>query len=244
VLGKGKVSGAIAPSATGRQVTLAAADAGMLIKGLFGFGSMKGGVLNLNATLSPVETAKNKAPLDYAGKLTIRDFKVTDQPFLARLFAAGSLGGVTDLLQGGGISFDKMEVPFRAQNDAITIHDARAAGPAIGITADGYIDRAQNQIALKGTLAPVYGLNSVLGAIPLLGDVLVSKKGEGIIGMTYSVSGDADQPTLSVNPLAALAPGIFRRIFEGSMPVAPQPAAPAQQQPQANTGKPATPPEQ
>jgi hypothetical protein len=244
VLGKGKVTGAITPSAAGRQVTLTADDAGLLVKGLFGFGSMKGGALNLSATLSPVETAKNKAPLDYAGKITIRDFKVTDQPFLARLFAAGSLGGITDLLQGAGISFDKMEAPFRAQNDVITIHDARAAGPAIGITADGYIDRGHNQIALKGTLAPVYGLNSVLGAIPLLGDVLVSKKGEGIIGMTYSVSGDADQPSLSVNPLAALAPGIFRRIFEGSMPVAPQPAAPTQQSPRANTAKPATPQQQ
>ncbi|MGN6149622.1 MAG: hypothetical protein ACTHPD_13870, partial [Rhizomicrobium sp.] len=72
----------------------------------------------------------------------------------------------------------------------------------------------------------------------------VSKQGEGIIGMTYSVSGDADQPSLSVNPLAALAPGIFRRIFEGSMPVPPQPATPPAQQPQANTGKPATPQQQ
>jgi hypothetical protein len=244
LLGKGKISAAITPSSAGRQVTLTADDAGLLVKGLFGFGSMKGGALNVSATLSPVATAKNKAPLDYAGKVTIRDFKVTDQPFLARLFAAGSLGGVSDLLQGEGITFDKMEIPFRAQNDAITIHDARAAGPAIGITADGYIDRAHNQIALKGTLAPVYGLNSVLGAIPLLGDVLVSKQGEGIIGMTYSMSGDADQPTLSVNPLSALAPGIFRRIFEGSMPVAPLPATPPAQQPQANTGKPSTPQQQ
>lgn len=243
-LGKGKIAGSIAPSDAGRRVTLTADDAGMLIKGLFGFESMRGGTLDLNATLSPVALVKGKAPLDYAGTITIKDFKVTNQPFLARLFAAGSLGGVVDLLRGEGISFDKMEVPFRAQNDAITIHDARAAGPAIGITADGYIDRARNQIALKGTLAPVYGLNSVLGAIPILGDVLVSKKGEGIIGMTYSVSGDADQPNLSVNPLAALAPGILRRIFEGSMPVAPQPAAPAEQQPPANAGKPATPPQQ
>ena len=109
---------------------------------------------------------------------------------------------------------------------------------SLGITADGYLDRATNQIALKGTLAPVYGLNSVLGAIPLLGDVLVSKQGEGIIGMTYSVSGNADQPNLSVNPLSALAPGILRRIFEGSMPVAPQPAAPPSQ---ANTGQPPVP---
>lgn len=240
LLGKSRITGSIAPSDAGRHVTLTADDAGSLIKGLFGFESMRGGTLDLNATLSPLAQAKGKAPLDYAGTLTITDFKVVNQPFLARLFAAGSLGGVADLLGGEGISFDKMEVPFRAQNDAITIHDARAAGPAIGITADGYIDRAHNQIALKGTLAPVYGLNSVLGAIPILGDVLVSKKGEGIIGMTYSVSGNADQPSLSVNPLAALAPGIFRRIFEGAMPVAPQPITPSQ----ANTGQPPTPQQQ
>lgn len=237
-LGKSKIAGSITPSDAGRHVSLTSDDTGSLLKGLFGFESMKGGTLNVSATLSPVAQAKNKAPLDYAGTVVIKDFKITNQPFLARLFAAGSLTGVADLLRGEGITFDKFEVPFRAQNDAITIHDARAAGPALGITADGYLDRATNQIALKGTLAPVYGLNSVLGAIPLLGDVLVSKQGEGIIGMTYSVSGNADQPNLSVNPLSALAPGILRRIFEGSMPVAPQPAAPPSQ---ANTGQPPVP---
>ncbi|HEY2033194.1 MAG TPA: AsmA-like C-terminal domain-containing protein, partial [Rhizomicrobium sp.] len=248
LLGKSKIAASITPSDTGRHVTLTSDDTGSLIRGLFGFESMRGGDLTVNATLSPLAQAKGKAPLDYAGTVVIKDFKITNQPFLARLFAAGSLLGVADLLSGEGISFDKLEVPFRAQNDAITIHDARAAGPAIGITADGYLDRAHNQIALKGTLAPVYGLNSVLGAIPLLGDVLVSKKGEGIIGMTYSVSGDADQPNLSVNPLAALAPGIFRRIFEGSTPVAPEPQIlppqqpPAsQQKPQANTNSPLLP---
>lgn len=232
LLGKSKIAASITPSDAGRHVTLTADDAGSLIKGLFGFESMRGGDLVVDATLSPLAQAKGKAPLDYAGTVVIKDFKVTNQPFLARLFAAGSLLGMADLLRGEGITFDKLEVPFRAQNDAITIHDARAAGPAVGITADGYLDRAHNKIALKGTLAPVYGLNSVLGAIPLLGNVLVSKQGEGIIGMTYSVSGDADQPNLSVNPLAALAPGIFRRIFEGSMPVPPEPQIlPPQQQP-------------
>ncbi|HEY8948531.1 MAG TPA: AsmA-like C-terminal domain-containing protein [Rhizomicrobium sp.] len=240
-LGKGKITGSIAPSDAGRHVSLASDDAGSLLRGLFGFESMKGGALTVNATLSPVAQAKGKAPLDYAGTLVIKDFKVTNQPFLARLFAAGSLIGVADLLRGEGITFDKFEVPFRAQNDAITIHDARAAGPALGVTADGYLDRGTNQIALKGTLAPVYGLNSVLGAIPILGDVLVSKQGEGIIGMTYSVSGNADQPNISVNPLSALAPGIFRRIFEGSMPVAPEPKAPPSQ---ANTGQPPVPQQQ
>jgi hypothetical protein len=40
--------------------------------------------------------------------------------------------------------------------------------------------------------------------------------------MTYSVSGNAGEPSISVNPLSALAPGIFRRIFEGRIPNASQ----------------------
>jgi hypothetical protein len=113
----------------------------------------------------------------------------------------------------------------------IDVKGARATGPSIGFTADGYIDRPKNAVALKGTLVPLFGLNSVLGAIPLVGDVLVSKKGEGVFGMTYSIHGNADQPDIDVNPLSVLTPGIFRRIFEGRMPnsaqapsnIAPQP---------------------
>jgi hypothetical protein len=235
----GKLAGSIVPSDAGRIVTLTSNNTGDLLDGVFGFNSLVGGDLSIKATLSPVSTVKAKAPLDYSGTVTIKDFKIVHQPFLARLFSAGSLIGIGDLMRGDGITFDKLEVPFRAQNDFITIHDARGAGPAVGITSDGYIDRAGNQIALKGTLAPAYGLNSILGNIPLLGDVLVSKQGEGIFGMTYSATGGADQPNISVNPLSALAPGIFRRIFEGSTPVAPTPPAPVI--PQANIPAPSAP---
>jgi hypothetical protein len=48
--------------------------------------------------------------------------------------------------------------------------------------------------------------------------LLVSKPGEGIIGMTYTLSGNADEPHISVNPLSLVTPGILRRIFEGRMP--------------------------
>jgi hypothetical protein len=151
---------------------------------------------------------------------------------------ASSFAGIGGLLQGQ-VSIDKAEVPFSSKNGVISVHDARATGPAIGVTADGYIDRPKNLVAIKGALAPVLGIdfNQVLGAIPLVGDILVSKKGEGIFGVTYTMNGRADEPNVAVNPLSVLTPGIFRRIFEGQMPNAAQAPSNAAQQPAPQPGQ-------
>jgi hypothetical protein len=211
-----------------RQIKFDATDAGQLIKGLFGFGSIHGGTLDMKANLSPQEkVAPGKPPVDYTGSIVIKDMKVTNQPFLARLFSAMSFGGLFDLLRGQGISVDKLEVPFRMHGGVLDLHDASATGPSLGMSADGYLDRRSNKIALEGAIAPLQGINSVLSAIPLVGDVLVSKKGEGVIGVSYKISGNADEPEISVNPLSVFTPGIFRRIFEGT------PHAPGE----ASTGK-------
>jgi hypothetical protein len=233
----GTVAGSIAPSNGDRLLIVSTDDMGTLAKGLFGFTSMKGGKLSLRATLHGSATPNvPSAANDYEGLADLRDFRLLDQPFLARLFAAGSLIGFGNLLQNNGIEVDKLKFAFSAKNGVIAIHDARATGPAIGVSAEGYIDRPKNLIAVKGTLVPLYGVNSVLGIIPLVGDLLVSKPGEGIIGLTYEVSGDADEPKIAINPLSLITPGIFRRIFEGKMPDAA--AAPSNNPPPAPASKP------
>ena len=55
----------------------------------------------------------------------------------------------------------------------------------------------------------------------MIGNVFGSKKGEGLIGVTYSASGSADNPNVSVNPFSMVTPGILRRIFQGNIPSAP-----------------------
>jgi hypothetical protein len=135
-------------------------------------------------------------------------------------------------------------VPFNARAKMVTIREGRAAGPAIGATFGGTLDRKAEKLDLTGTLVPVYGLNSFLGAVPVLGDLLNSRKGEGVFGLTYAMKGNLNEPALSVNPLSVLTPGIFRRIFEFSpvkdapLPQQPQPQASAEPPPQA---PPATP---
>ena len=52
--------------------------------------------------------------------------------------------------------------------------------------------------------------------MPVIGDILVSRPGEGVFGITYSVEGPFDSLTVFANPLAVFAPGVLRRIFEGT----------------------------
>ncbi len=203
----------------GRQLTVSTEDAGALMRAATGFESMIGGNLRLTLTLPPLALASvgegDVANLPATtGRLRINEFRITDQPFFSRLFAAGSLTGISDLLSGEGITFTALDVPFSSKDSLITIEGARASGPAVGVTFDGVADQQTDAIDFGGTLVPLYGLNSIFDEIPLIGDILAGRDGEGIFGITYAVRGDVDEPGITVNPLSALAPGIFRRIFE------------------------------
>jgi hypothetical protein len=212
------MTAAITSAADGRHLSVDAGDAGDLLRGVLGLSNISGGHLILSARLP---SSGDSAGIDYAGKLTIRDFTIENQPFFARLFSAGSFGGLLDLMRGQGIGIDRLEMPFSVKGDVINIREAHASGPSVGLSGEGYVDRGANQLELRGAVAPIYGINSFLGAIPLVGNILVSKEGEGIIGVTYTASGSLDEPKIAVNPLAMLTPGIFRRIFEGGIPSAP-----------------------
>ena len=211
------------PGAMGRKVTLTTGDTGHLARGLFAFESMRGGemttVVNLPGQAGDAAAPGNPAP-DFTGTLVVKNFNMINQPLLARLFSAGSLTGIGDLMGGDGMTMEELNLPFSSKNNVISVNGARAVGRAIGASADGYIDRPKDTVALKGSLIPAYGLNSLISNIPLLGDLLASKKGEGIFGVTYSVTGKSEQLDISTNPLSMLTPGILRRIFQGHIPSA------------------------
>src|ERR1700760_1888202 len=110
------VSASIVPAGDGRHMTVNATDAGALLKGVFGLDNISGGRLTVAAKM-PALNARGGP--DFTGVLTIRDFRIENQPFFARLFSAGSLGGLLDLMRGSGIVVDKLEMPFSSANDVI-----------------------------------------------------------------------------------------------------------------------------
>jgi hypothetical protein len=221
-----------------RRLRVSSTDAGKLIRALTGFRSVLGGAITLHADLPRMPRPGDllelavDPPARYQGVVKVENFKVINQPFLARLFAAGSFGGLGDLLSGEGIGFTKLDGTFTGLGDVVRVADGRASGTSVGVTFQGKFDRITTDVDFDGTLVPLYGLNSLFEDIPLVGDILTSRKGEGIIGFTYEVAGQTDNLDIMVNPLSALTPGIFRRIFQaGKYPDEGRRPAPGAQRP-------------
>jgi len=97
----------------------------------------------------------------------------------------------------------------------LDISGAKANGPSLGITMEGQIDTGAGKINVNGVVVPAYGLNSLLGKIPLVGNLFSGGSGKGLFGVTYRVKGTTDEPEVNANPLSGLAPGFLRLLFEG-----------------------------
>ena len=204
----GPVEFDLVPRKDRRELIVRAADAGLVARALGLFESARGGTLEMRAVIRDDLTG---APVQ--GRLTVENFKLVDAPVLARIFSVASLTALGDLLRGDGVRFEQLSVPFTMIDGKVTLSEARAFGPAFGITADGVIDRDKSTADLRGTIAPAYALNSLPGKIPILGRLLVGKEGEGLFALTYTLRGALKDPRIVINPLSALAPGFLRRMF-------------------------------
>jgi len=217
--GEGTIIGRFNDEDSMRRLMISSNQAGEFVEAFTGFSSLRGGAIEVEANFR-LGTSQETQILgeDYGGSIRITDFSVVDQPFLARLFSVGSLDGPLRLLQNEGIPFAELEVPFLARGSQVNLSQGRASGTAIGISFEGVIDHAQDTVDINGSLVPLFGLNNILGGLPLIGDLLVSNDGEGIIGLTYQARGYLYEPQVLVNPLSVLTPGILRRIFEFTGP--------------------------
>ena len=191
------------------DLAITAEDLGSALQAMDLNDRMRGGRLTLTG-----RSAEPRADAAIVGKAEIRDYTLIDVPALARILNAISPSGFAELLGGGkGINFGRMSADFRKEGRLLTLKDLRTSGSALGLTLEGQIDLETETANLQGTIVPVYGLNRLIGQIPLLGDVLSGGEGQGIFSATWHVQGPLSDPDVSVNPLAVLAPGFLRNLF-------------------------------
>lgn len=181
---------------------------GDLMAGLFDVKSVRGGEGSMRLM------QHEEGVGGFSGQLEARNLQLVNAPLLARILSAGSLGGIANLLNGDGIAFDYAFGEFDYGGGQLSVKGMRATGSSVGITAEGDVGFGPSaHTSLNGAVAPIYGLNSMLGNAPLIGDLLVGKKGEGLVAFSYRVNGDLANPSVFVNPLSVLTPGILRGLM-------------------------------
>lgn len=198
----------LTPINGGRTLLIEAGDAGTIVRLLAGYSDIQGGTIRLSGT---IDDTKPNRPL--TGDMDVRNFKIVKAPVLARILTLASLSGIAAAIGGDGISFDRLKANIRQESDVLRIEKAQAYGDSIGMTLAGTYDTWGRSVSVGGTIVPSYGLNRILGAIPLVGDILTGGEGGGLFAFNYSVVGPVENPAVSVNPLSALAPGILRDII-------------------------------
>jgi AsmA-like C-terminal region len=201
-----------------RLIRAEARDAGAAFRLVGFYPSVEGGEASLEVNLDA------GGPGAKSGTLWARDFNVLGDSVVNDVLAdpnsTAVFGDRKRQVTRQRIAFNQLRAPFSVGGGKFRLKDAYMNGAMLGATMRGTVDFKAQTVELGGTYVPLYGLNSALGSIPILGNVLVGRKGEGVVGITFAIKGKLDDPSVFVNPMSVMTPGIFRQIFEfpGSAP--------------------------
>jgi len=230
-LGATDIIGRTLPEGTGQVVILQAEDAGALLRFVDVYRRMSGGDLIL-------QLATGDGP--QAGHVILRSFALVNEPALRRIIPtqtqiiagqdrAGNPQNVR--VDVNEVQFTKARLEFTRNAGRLDFKDAAIWGNQIGFTLGGFIDYARDRLDIAGTFVPAYGLNNVFAQVPLFGPLLGGGQNEGLFAVNFRLNGQASSPSLTVNPLSAVAPGFLRKLFgvgsstepqTGSLPPVPE----------------------
>ncbi len=171
------------------------------------FKGLSGGTLNFSSIIEKDSSTS---------KLIIDNFKVINAPGVVKLLSLADFGGLADLAEGEGLSFDKMEINLANEKGFLRLNELYAVGPSISVLMEGYKDQ-KGLTSLKGTLVPAKNLNKLLSKIPVIGKIIIPDEiGEGLFGVSFKMKGLPGKIKTSINPIKTLTPRFITKVLEKS----------------------------
>ena len=132
---------------------------------------------------------------------------------MVKLLSLADLGGLADLAEGEGISFDTLEIKMQKTKQTLKLNEILALGPSISVLMEGYQD--PNVTSIKGTLIPAKTLNKMISKIPVIGDIVIPKEvGEGLFGISFKMKGPPGKIKTTINPIKTLTPRFIQKIID------------------------------
>ncbi|HEX8167411.1 MAG TPA: DUF3971 domain-containing protein [Beijerinckiaceae bacterium] len=214
------VTAQIARAERGAPVlVLESADAGATLRFVDVYRRMHGGALAVRVTTGDGPQR---------GVVSVDGFTLRDEPALKRIASTQVQAGMPEdramnmqvpRFDVSEVQFTRLEAEFGRTASRLEFRDGVVFGPQVGFKGAGWIDYGRDRTDISGTFVPAYGINNAFTHVPLFGRILMGGQNEGLFAVNFRISGLASAPTLTVNPLSAVAPGFLRKLF-GTGPAA------------------------
>ena len=147
-------------------------------------------------------------------KLKIENFKVINAPGMIKLLSLADLGGLADLAEGEGLSFDILEISMEKNKNFLKLNEILALGPSLSVLMEGYQDES-GLTSLRGTIVPAKMLNKMISKIPVIGNIVIPKEvGEGLFGISFKMKGPKGNIKTKINPIKTLTPRFIQKVIE------------------------------
>ena len=161
-----------------------------------------------------LEDYLNTYQFNISRKLKIEDFKLVNAPGVIKLLSLADLGGLADLAEGEGLSFDLLEINMQKTKDLLELNEILALGPSMSVLMQGY-QSDDGLTSLRGTLVPAKTLNKIISKIPLIGNIVIPKEvGEGLFGVSFKMKGTKGKIKTTINPIRTLTPRFLQKIID------------------------------
>ena len=136
------------------------------------------------------------------GVIVVDDFSIVGERVLKPLIVSARSGPAPE----DAIGLSHLRLSFGLAPDEAALREGVAVGPAFGATVEGRIGFAANDIKLRGTIVPLFGLEQEMRKSSL-------HPPEELFSLSYTIEGPMPEPVLRLNNPGPLAPGLLRRLF-------------------------------
>ncbi|HMK88887.1 MAG TPA: DUF3971 domain-containing protein [Methylocystis sp.] len=194
-------------------IKIACGDGGALFSFLDLYNRMESGALTATIALGQSRSE---------GELSIHDFYLKGEPAMRQLMTQGA----HRMDDKGSWRFDpesvrvaRLESGFEWARGRLSLASGILSGPEVGLTFNGFVDFPRDRIDVSGAYVPLYGLNNLVGGVPLFGEIFAGGSHEGVLALNYEVNGPLSAPIVNVKPLSLFTPGMLRKImaiFDGT----------------------------
>ena len=187
------------------ELTMATQNGGGALSGLQVTDTIRSGEMFLRTTY--VDGFEN-----FDTTIRITNFTVVEAPRAIRAFSVLAPTGLYNLVEGEGTAFEWGEALIERRGSQVNLKQVTGKGQAVSVAFVGRYDRETREVDVSGNLVPASFFSQIIGAIPLVGEILTGVDNAGLFVTQFSMTGNIDDPDSSVTA-ASIVPGVLRDLF-------------------------------